>query len=117
MSEKISASDITVLSPYRRENSCIRNGLLKVAYPLADIQSNRSEAISFATIDSYKGLESKAVLAIDIDKLGEYESRQTVYLGCSRALAFLSVFINENIRYEYSKLAREYGEKLVRIKG
>ncbi len=119
LSEKISASDIVLLSPYRRENSCIHNGLINVPYSLIDVQPNQSipmKAVNFATIDSFKGMESKAVIVIDIDKLGDYDSRQTVYLGCSRALAFLSVFISENLKPKYSNLAREYGEKLVTVK-
>lgn len=119
LSEKISASEIVLLSPYRRENSCIRNGLIDVPYPLVDIQPNQTvpmKAINFATIDSFKGLESKAVVVIDIDKLGDYESGQTVYLGCSRAMALLSVFLSENLKTEYSNLAHEYGEKLVKYR-
>jgi len=120
LSEKISASDIVLLSPYRRENSCIHNGLINVPYSLVDIQPNQSipmKAVNFATIDSFKGMESKAVIVIDIDKLGDYDSRKTVYIGCSRAMAFLSVFISESLKPEYSYLAREYGKKLITIKG
>ena len=119
LSDKIPASEITILSPFRRENSCVRNGLVEVVYPLKDLQPNisdRSMAINFATINSFKGLESKVILVVDINNLEDFETRQMIYVGCSRALVFLSVFIFNRLKPEYLKLARQYGEKLVTTK-
>ena len=115
LGEHIPASEIIVLSRYRRENSSLRDGLIDVPYSLTDMDptnvvTSQNNIIRFSTIGAFKGLESKAVVLIDIDGLTSNDARMRTYEGCSRAIAYLSLFINEDLKDDYSELAREYGK-------
>lgn len=117
LGEHIPASEIIVLSRYRRENSSLRDGLIDVPYSLADIDptnvvTSQNNIIRFSTIGAFKGLESKAVILADIDELMSNDARIRTYEGCSRAIAYLSLFISEDLKDEYLELAHDYGKWL-----
>jgi len=97
------------------ENSCLNKGLIKVPYHLKrldKLDDFPTDTICYSTVASFKGLESDAIIVADIDDLREYEARQLLYVGCSRAVAYLAVFLNENLRGELNDLATIYGIRL-----
>ncbi len=73
LSGGVQPNDIVVLSRYRYQNSSLCDGLFNVYYPLLEEETDKSVAngkyIRFATISSFKGLESDAILLVDIDDL------------------------------------------------
>jgi superfamily I DNA and RNA helicase len=112
--EGLSSDDIVILIPVSLEKSFLHDrksvaGLSLVPYdPTATSQSS----IRYCTIQSFKGLESKALIVADILDLDADYSRYVNYVGLSRAMSWLSIMISEKAKGQYSDKVKEYGEKL-----
>lgn len=115
LSGGVHPSDVVVLSRHRRENSCLRDGLLDVAYPLVDDEASsrsRGDVIRFSTVAGFKGLESDAVMLADVDELNASSALLSLYVGASRARVLLAVFLDENLKDAYNDHAVVYGQRL-----
>lgn len=101
--EGIRPQDIVILSPKTREKSCVRFFTdLKDFYP--GIQD-----ISFSTIHGFKGLESKAVIIVDVDHyLSPDGSTDLMYVGMSRAKSALIIYETDSAMLERAKLMMNY---------
>ena len=120
LSEGVKPEDIVVLSPRRLDNSSLRGGLPDVPYSLVDASQHpegRGQAIRFATVSSYKGLEADVVLLVDVDNLEDKHALSNLYVGTSRARAVLAVFLKETVREDFSKLAESLGKRMVEASG
>lgn len=128
VSQGVRPGRILILSPNRLENSCL-TGCKKIgSWPLADFRTlgvdrsrpQRSQrpsaaplrpvgnAIMFATIRSFKGLESDIVFLIGL-KAGRQTCTDTdIYVGASRARFMLQVFHDKDMPPE--KLAMCLGQ-------
>lgn len=82
----ISPKDIVLLSPRTRHNSVVK--ILSEQFKVEDF-SLETTNISFSTIHSFKGLEQKVVLIVDIVS---YDDKKLIYVGFSRAKDLLLVF-------------------------
>lgn len=83
---------ITILSPNRRQKTCLA-GQEKVArWPLAEVGDPRPNAVRFSTIRAFKGLEADVVMLIGIRPDSPVCSRADLYVGGSRARYMLHVF-------------------------
>ena len=100
-SDNIYPGDITILSPYKKENSIIET--LK-GYDIRNYSVKDRSHTSFCTIQAYKGLENKIIILVDIDGFSE---EQLMYVGLSRARSGLYIF-------ESDKAAKEYNDILFR---
>jgi hypothetical protein len=98
--EKISPVSITILSPFRFEDSVVTNINVKIK----EYGSKSKGYISFCTIYSFKGLENSIILLIDIDS---YDNSRLLYVGLSRAKTMLHVFESEKAHKERSKILVE----------
>ena len=80
-------NDITILT-VKTSNSSFLYGIAN-----DDIYNYRNRKIKFTTCRKFKGLESDAVVLIDVDKesLIEEEARLIFYVGSSRAILRLSI--------------------------
>lgn len=111
--EGFAASRIAVLSRHRRSNSVADRDL---GQPLTDVSRGRGQAdrsdITFSTVSSFKGLESDAVLLVDVDDLHSAEGLASVYVGASRARVALFVFLSATQRERFQALAQEFGRSL-----
>ncbi len=102
-SQGVSASDIVILSPYN-EKSCIRS--MQIPSDIGPIRINpkvnifKKESTDFYTIQSFKGLESKVVLLIDIDNFENETRRLLNYVAVSRARTMLQVLYSEKVEDE-----------------
>jgi hypothetical protein len=97
--ENIPLDEITVISPFRFENSAVRYS--RFAF-------NRNLFLSlniprFSTIQSFKGLESKVIVVIDISTLSD---ANLIYTAFSRARIVLHVFMSTEAYHEYLNLKR-----------
>lgn len=88
---RIKPSDITVLSPFKteRENLQLKKSNLKLKNGFA----SSSRFIGYSTISTYKGLENKIVILVDInDRFAALPSKKRsaeLYVGMSRAKVHL----------------------------
>jgi hypothetical protein len=89
-----------------------RDGL---GMPLRDISrgglGSADDQIAFSTVSSFKGLESEAVLLVDVDDLSSTEGLISVYVGASRARVALYVFISEQVRDQFREHAHVFGRQ------
>ena len=112
----VEAKDIVILSSRRKENSSISGverigGLSVIDLGTSDPVAN---ALHFATMHAFKGLERKVVLAIDIDQIGTEQVSLLHYAGLSRAQTLLKPFIAANEKAAYGAQAVKYGARMAR---
>jgi len=103
----ISPNEITILSPYKFENSVV--SILKDSFNVKTDNTSSSTEILFSTIQSFKGLENKIIIITDVQN---YNDRSLLYVGISRARYGLYVFLSNQAnekRYELVKRRLEYG--------
>jgi hypothetical protein len=110
----VSAGSIVILSPRRFEKSIVSKDL-RLGVPVRDETKAPAEpdpgAIAFCTIHSFKGLESDAVILVDLEDLESDRARSLMYVGASRARALLGVVRSKETT---SVVAKRIAEKSVR---
>lgn len=72
-------------------------GQLKTSGPLWRAKKNE---VRFSTISSYKGLEAKIVILIDVDRFSDEDTRLLNYVAASRACAMLYVIYDQKAEQE-----------------
>ncbi len=100
VSQGIRPGRILILSPNRLENSCLADCEKIGSWPLADFRKNhsvRAGDIRFATIRSFKGLESDIVFLIGLRDGKRSCTDADIYVGASRARFMLQVFHDRNL--------------------
>lgn len=113
VSQDVRPEDIVILSTRRRENSLLA-GLQNIAgIPFVDISNHALGAVQFSTMHAFKGLERLAVLAIDMDEIGEAERSMLHYAGLSRARAILKVFLPDSSRAKYTQQAVMFSQRYI----
>lgn len=89
-------SDIVILS-LKSENNSIMKDVHKISgIPITREKTNSS--IMFTTASKFKGLESRAIIIVDIDKtnFSNEENKRLFYVACSRATQNLTLLICGN---------------------
>lgn len=92
LDREIQPRRITVLSPNRKERSCLAGMDSLAGCPLAEVGDPRPGALRFSTIRSFKGLEADVVLLIGVRPDSPVCSRPDLYVGGSRARYILHIF-------------------------
>jgi hypothetical protein len=111
--QDVRPQDIVILSTRRQENSRLA-GLENLAgIPIVDISDPVPDALHFSTMHAFKGLERLAVLAIDMDEIGQAERAMLHYAGLSRARAILKVFLPESARPKYISQATMFSQRYI----
>ena len=90
----LTPGSIVVLSPRKFEAS-VASRIRHVGAAIVDASGRRPEPepdrIAFSTIHAFKGLESEAVMLVDVDDLSSERMRALLYVGASRARTLLGV--------------------------
>lgn len=112
LAEGIPARKITVLSPRATENSCfpaLQNLNSFKIEPISDafFDETGTDKITFATIQSFKGLENSVIVLTDAADLLNDKARSLLYVGMSRAKQRLYMILPENLREQYQSLLSE----------
>lgn len=97
----VSLGDVMVLSPRRLEHSALSAVKRIGDAPIVDCSRSLDiveNAVRFSTIHSFKGLESKAVIIVDINEIDEEGPQYLLYVGMSRARSLLILMIHESAR-------------------
>lgn len=98
--------DIVVLSTRRLKNSILANeeeiGGMQIN-EVDDIRHLDSCRVNYFTAYSFKGLERKVVIYIDIDGFLTKEQRRINYVAMTRASALLCLFIDNGIYSQYEQ--------------
>lgn len=88
--EGVDARDICILSPKKLEGS----GFGQLGIPVTKIESKDSATPDlpvFATIQGFKGLDSKIIILCDLDAINDEKYKQYMYIAASRARTLLYV--------------------------
>jgi len=101
-------NELIIVSPRKFENSCsnsfsgftIRE--IKNTYEIAAPQN----FFGFATVQSYKGMESNYVVITDIEDLTSEVAKSLLYVGMSRAKYGLILLIAESMRNDYREILK-----------
>lgn len=92
--DKLSCSQIVILSPSKLNRSCI-NGNMVGGYQLTSNTEEwrKGSGVLFSTIRSFKGLEADIVIVVDVVNPGSIEGFSTAdfYVACSRAKHLLKI--------------------------
>ena len=112
-----STKDIVILSRRRLENSALKS-VKKISGSIIkevrDLDEYDGSCLNYCTIQSYKGLEAKAVFLIDIDGFETVDDRQLNYVGMSRAKILLYMYYSAELKNEYSDVVMR-GQDLLDI--
>jgi len=112
LGEQLEPAQITILGPQKLSNCCLKDGLELKSCTLSDKAIGAPQnAVHYATIQSFKGLEADTVILVDVDRLETEEAARRMYTAASRARVYLAVVLSESVRDEYGQRAREYGER------
>ncbi len=87
-------SDIVILT-LKTEDESIMNNVNKISgIPITREKTNSS--ILFTTAKKFKGLESRVIIIVDIDKssFNDEKKKRNFYVACSRATQYLSLVVN-----------------------
>lgn len=101
-------SELTIISPKRLEKSCcshLRNNRVQEIRDASDI-SPLQGFYGFATVQSFKGMESNYVVITDIEDLTSELAKSLLYVGMTRARYGLILFITESMRKDYEEILR-----------
>jgi len=107
-SNKLPLNELVILSPRKFENSCSDS---VPGFSIREIKNNNEISPSqsfygFATVQSYKGMESNYILITDIEDLSSEIAKSLLYVGMSRARYGLILFISESMRNEYREILK-----------
>lgn len=105
---KLPLQELIIISSRKIEHSCV--GSL-TGFTVKEIKSTiivgaDQDCWGFATIHSYKGMESNYVIITDIEDLTTEAARSLLYIGMSRAKYGLVLLISESIRTEYQEILK-----------
>lgn len=105
---KLPLNELVVISPKKFENSCSDSML---GFTIREIKNNgeispTQSFFGFATVQSYKGMESNYVLITDIENLTSDIAKSLLYVAMSRARYGLILFISESLRNEYREILK-----------
>ncbi len=113
--EGVDRTEMIILSRHKLCNSGLdpngRIAGLQVHDLTSDNPPQVKKCIEFCTMQAFKGLERRVVIAWDLSDLSHDEARMLHYCGLSRARSFLVVFLSESERQAYDRFAGEFGRK------
>jgi hypothetical protein len=114
----IRPSEIVILGMQRRDKTVLADGLpAGVPAQLFDLDDSLDApdgAVRYATAAGFKGLESEAILLIDIGRLPPGNRANDVYVAMSRARSLLAVGLRRDLSDAHDELSREFGARLLR---
>jgi hypothetical protein len=107
-SESLPFNEMIILSPKKFEYSCVKsfaNYSIKEIKTANEIASTQNY-FGFATVQSYKGMESNYVLITDIEDLSGEVAKSLMYVGMSRARYGLILLISETKQNQYYEILK-----------
>lgn len=112
--DHVRPEDIVILSPFKLANSCLRDVKVLAGIRVTDVTTPQPGSLLFSTMHSFKGLERKVVLAVDMDTIGDPECAKLHYAGLSRATTLLKLYLPESAKPSYMKQGVSYGKRTIR---
>ncbi|MCB9050464.1 MAG: NERD domain-containing protein [Lewinellaceae bacterium] len=106
LEEGIPLQHVIILSPIRLENSCVSRSPF-----LTGLIGEK--ALSYHTIQAFKGLESSFIILTDLEELDTRGAERLLYVGMSRAKIKLFIVLAKALTEEKDKLYRRNMNKIL----
>lgn len=105
---KLPLNELIIISPRKFEHSCSNSFS---GFTIREIKNTSEIAatqnfLGFATVQSYKGMESNYVVITDIEDLTSEVAKSLLYVGMSRARYGLILLIAESMRNDYREILK-----------
>ncbi len=100
--------ELVILSTKKFENSCSNNFFdytIREIKNTSNINSGQT-FFGFATVQSYKGMESNYVVITDIEDITSEIAKSLLYVAMSRARYGLILLISETVRNDYREILK-----------
>jgi ATP-dependent exoDNAse (exonuclease V) beta subunit len=102
-SEGVAASDIVILGRRRLSNSCLAGAAEIGGFRIADLAALNGaapplDAIPYATIHGFKGLESPIAIIADVNDVTSADEQALLYIAMTRARSSLSLYLDIRIQ-------------------
>ena len=117
LGQHVLPSDIVLLSSRPFRQSIVRNGLDDVPLSITEVAQDSPlppKTIRFSTIADFKGLESKVIIVTDIDDLTSEAGVTAVYIGATRATAYLVVLRSKTVDAQYEQHGVRYSMRIMK---
>ena len=111
----VTPENIIILSPRTLDNSVCKALVDEGILGLWGESSANPVLGYFSTIHGFKGLDSGAVILVDIDLESETTSQLLIYVASTRAKAFLCPILLESNKGRYEKLTENWAIRLANI--
>ncbi|MGL4607577.1 MAG: NERD domain-containing protein [Eubacteriaceae bacterium] len=100
--EKVKMEDVVFLSPKKYENSQLKPAMDKQGgmNEINENKANQRNQPIYATIQGFKGLDSKVVVLVDMNKIFAQNFSKYMYIAVSRARSKLFVMVDEKVNKE-----------------
>lgn len=106
--EGFSAEDIVILGGQRRERSCLAGVDSCGGFRIVDREGRAAATqVPYSTVHAFKGLESSAVVLIDVDPQPDEAGDALLYVGMTRARSRLIMILSEQARSEIQRREHE----------
>ena len=110
LQDKLKVEDVVILTIDSVKNSMLQNNMHIGSIPIST--TPKKGHILFTSVRKFKGLEAKAILLIDVDKLDDELHKRLIYVGCSRASTYLQMAFYDNVEIsEYENIIKHYSDK------
>jgi hypothetical protein len=113
LKSEIAPERMILLSTRTLANSTLSGRTEVGGLPLVELKDAlpASGGLHFSTMHAFKGLERDAVIALDLDRLGDSGMSMLHYVGLSRARLLLVPFVPETCRIAYGRLAADFARR------
>lgn len=106
--EGFNGTDIVILGPRRPERSVVAGLSSCGGYRIVERDKRlRTAGVIYSTIQAFKGLESPAVVLVDLEPRPDHDTDALLYVGMTRARTRLIMILPENCRAEIARRERE----------
>ena len=89
--EHVAPQDIVILTPRGQERTIFKIGTRLGNFVLTDGNREWENDIQISTVHSFKGLERRIVILVEVDDAIRYKPEAILYVGCSRARTHLII--------------------------
>jgi ATP:corrinoid adenosyltransferase len=112
--ENIPPRKITLLSPIKYKSSIVSEVKI-LNHPIKEIDDvlllyKNRKAITFSTIQAFKGMENTFIILTDLDDLSDEYTKKLTYIAMSRAKANLTLLIAKSQKNTYRERMLKYAD-------
>ena len=111
MKQKVPLKAITILSPLKLSNSPVSHYTSKYNIKVTELEpsyinSDDVHSITYATIQSFKGLENSIIIIVDINREFFEINKMLLYTAMSRAKAKLILILDDEVKELYNSIIK-----------